>query len=112
MALTLTPGSESRLDGAPNLPLPAYADLVDSVARKLVEMDADGALYGGDPSNARADSRDGRPPPFPRGFSRGRARHTSRAARLGQRFLCPCGVAFPSDRGGLCPAIPPAGHLL
>jgi hypothetical protein len=56
MALTLTPGSESRLDGAPDLPLPAYVDLVDSVARKLVQMDADGALYGGDPSNARADA--------------------------------------------------------
>lgn len=56
MALTLTPGSESRLDGAPDLALPGYADFVDSVARKLVEMDAEGALYGGDPNNARADA--------------------------------------------------------
>jgi len=56
MALTLTPGSESRLDGAPELPLPVYADFVDSVARRLVAMDKEGALYGGDPNNAKADA--------------------------------------------------------
>lgn len=56
MALTLTPGSESRLDGAPDLPLPFYTDFVDSLARELVARDAEGALYGGDPNNARADA--------------------------------------------------------
>jgi hypothetical protein len=57
MALALTAGGESRLDGAPDLPLPGYEDLVNAVARSLVEQDVDGALYGGDPQNAMGDAR-------------------------------------------------------
>jgi hypothetical protein len=57
MALALTAGGESRLDGAPDLPLPGYEDLVNAVARSLVEQDVDGVLYGGDPQNAMGDAR-------------------------------------------------------
>ncbi len=56
MALTLTPGSESRLDGAPGQALPSYADMVEQFAIYLVSQDSEGALYGGDPANARADA--------------------------------------------------------
>jgi len=54
MALTLTPGSESRLDGAPGLPLPHRQDRILAIAARLLEEDAEGALYGGDIRNAMA----------------------------------------------------------
>ena len=54
MALTLTPGSESRLDGAPDLPLPHRQDRILAIAARLLEEDAEGALYGGDIRNAMA----------------------------------------------------------
>lgn len=56
MALALTSGGESRLDGAPGQALPHYEDMVQAAAVYLVSQDQEGALYGGDPANARADA--------------------------------------------------------
>lgn len=56
MAMTLTRGDDSRLDGAPSQDLPNYADMVQEYAIYLVSQDKDGALYGGDPANARQDA--------------------------------------------------------
>lgn len=56
MALTLTSGGESRLDGAPDQLLPNYEDMLLAAATYLVSQDADGALYGGDVENAKSDA--------------------------------------------------------
>jgi hypothetical protein len=56
MAMTLTRGDDSRLDGAPAQDLPNYADMVQEYAIYLVSQDKEGALYGGDPANARQDA--------------------------------------------------------
>lgn len=52
MALTLTPGTEMRLDGAPDQELPYYLDRIQAIAARLVEEDTEGVLYGGDVRNA------------------------------------------------------------
>lgn len=56
MPLTLTSGGESRVEGAPGQPLPSYEDRVRAAAAYLVSQDRDGALYGGDPENAKGDA--------------------------------------------------------
>jgi hypothetical protein len=56
MAFGLTATPEERLDGAPSQGLPSYEDRVNQLALYLVSEDAEGALYGGDPANARADA--------------------------------------------------------
>jgi hypothetical protein len=53
MALTLTPGREMRLEGAPDLRLPNEEELIDSLAADLLANDTDG-VYGGDRNLARA----------------------------------------------------------
>jgi hypothetical protein len=52
MALTLTPGTEMRLDGAPDQLLPANEDRIRAIAARLLEDDAEGVLFGGDIRNA------------------------------------------------------------
>lgn len=52
MALALTPGSEMRLDGAPDQMLPPQEDKIRAVAARLLEEDEEGVLYGGDIRNA------------------------------------------------------------
>lgn len=60
MAIALTRGDDSRLDGAPNSDLPAYADTVESIAIAMLEEDdADGSpRFRGDINRARAVARD------------------------------------------------------
>ena len=54
MALTLTPGREMRLDGAPDLRLPNEEDIIDSLAAEMLANDELGVLYLGDKNRARA----------------------------------------------------------
>jgi DNA-binding transcriptional MerR regulator len=46
MALTLTPGREMRLDGAPALPLPNEMEMIESLAADLLANDTDGIFNG------------------------------------------------------------------
>lgn len=54
MAMTLTRGDDSRLDGAPSQDLPNYADMVDRIATAMFSQDP--AKYGGEVANAREDA--------------------------------------------------------
>lgn len=54
MAMTLTRGDDSRLDGAPAQDLPNYADMVDRIATAMFSQDP--AKYGGEVTNAREDA--------------------------------------------------------
>ena len=54
MAMTLTRGDDSRLDGAPSQDLPNYADMVDRIATAMFSQDP--AKYGGEVTNAREDA--------------------------------------------------------
>lgn len=56
MALALTSGGESRLDGAPDQMLPPYEDSVEALAQALLAEDEDG-VYGGDINMAREAAR-------------------------------------------------------
>lgn len=56
MALALTSGGESRLDGAPDQLLPPYEDSVEALAQALLAEDEDG-VYGGDINMAREAAR-------------------------------------------------------
>ena len=56
MALALTRGGESRMDGAPDNLLPAYEDQVDALAAALLETD-EVNTFGGDMNLARIEAR-------------------------------------------------------
>lgn len=59
MAVALTRGDDSRIDGAPNTDLPSYADTVESIAIAMLDKDdADGSpRFMGDINRARAVAR-------------------------------------------------------
>lgn len=56
MALTLTSGGESRLDGAPDQLLPPFADGVEALAQAILADDTEN-IYGGDINLARQIAR-------------------------------------------------------
>jgi hypothetical protein len=53
MALSLTAGREERMDGAPDPILSLQEERVQAIIAHLMSKDTDGALFQGDPANAR-----------------------------------------------------------